>query len=68
MSSTGQARENGGATPRQMDSDDIKHVLGLFASAATRAEKSGFDIIELQFGHGYLAARPVYFAKGKQQN
>ena len=57
ISSTGQACENGGAIPRQMDSGDIKHVLGLFASAATRAEKAGFDIIELQFGHGYLAAQ-----------
>jgi thioredoxin reductase len=31
--------------------------VSLFANAAKRAEKAGFDIIELQFGHGYLAAQ-----------
>lgn len=57
LSSTDEACENGGAKPKQMDSDDIKHVIHLFADAAKRAETAGFDIIELQFGHGYLAAQ-----------
>ena len=57
LSSTDLACENGGATPKQMDKDDIKQVVDLFADAAKRAEKAGFDIIELQFGHGYLAAQ-----------
>lgn len=57
ISSTNVACENGGATPKQMDADDIHQVVSLFAGAAKRAEKAGFDIIELQFGHGYLAAQ-----------
>ncbi|HPE87384.1 MAG TPA: NAD(P)/FAD-dependent oxidoreductase [Bacteroidales bacterium] len=57
VSSTNQACENGGASPKQMDANDIKQVVSLFADAAQRAEKAGFDIIELQFGHGYLAAQ-----------
>ena len=57
ISSTDVACENGGANPKQMDADDIKQVVSLFADAAKRAEKAGFDIIELQFGHGYLAAQ-----------
>ena len=57
LSSTGKACEAGGATPKQMDIDDIQSAIKLFASAAARAEKAGFDIIELQFGHGYLVAQ-----------
>ena len=57
ISSTDVACENGGANPKQMEPDDIKQVIRLFTDAATRAEKAGFDIIELQFGHGYLAAQ-----------
>ncbi|MEA3316404.1 MAG: FAD-dependent oxidoreductase [Bacteroidota bacterium] len=57
VSSTDEACENGGASSKQMDAEDIQQVIGLFADAAKRAEKAGFDIIELQFGHGYLAAQ-----------
>jgi len=57
LSSTDKPCENGGATPKQMNKDDIQQAINLFADAAKRAEKAGFDIIELQFGHGYLAAQ-----------
>ncbi|OYT16660.1 MAG: oxidoreductase [Bacteroidetes bacterium 4572_77] len=57
LSSTDKACEVGGASPKQMDRDDIKQAISLFANAAIRAEKAGFDIIELQFGHGYLVAQ-----------
>ena len=57
LSSTDKACEMGGATPKQMNKDDIQHAINLFADAARRAKKAGFDIIELQFGHGYLAAQ-----------
>ena len=57
LSSTDKACETGGATPKQMNEDDIKHTVNLFSNAAKRAEKAGFDIIELQFGHGYLVAQ-----------
>lgn len=57
LSATDNPCENGGATPRKMDNDDIKRAIKLFVDAAIRAEKSAFDIIELQFGHGYLPAQ-----------
>jgi len=57
LSSTDKACEMGGATPKQMNKDDIQHAINLFADAAKRAKKAGFDIIELQFGHGYLVAQ-----------
>ncbi len=57
ISSSEQPCENGGATPRRMEKEDFEKVTELFVNAALRAEKTGFDIIELQFGHGYLMAQ-----------
>ena len=57
LSSTDRACEAGGAKPRRMERRDMEQVLQLFADAAARAEKAGFDIIELQMGHGYLLAQ-----------
>ena len=57
LSSSDKPCENGGATPKRMNDDDIADAVKLFADSAKRAEKAGFDIIELQFGHGYLAAQ-----------
>jgi len=56
-SSTDKPCENGGATPNRMDREDMKKVVNLFVEGAVRAKKAGFDIIELQFGHGYLLAQ-----------
>lgn len=41
-------------TPREMNQGDIAKVIDDFVSGAERAEKAGFDIIELHGGHGYL--------------
>ncbi|MCD6496895.1 MAG: FAD-dependent oxidoreductase [Deltaproteobacteria bacterium] len=57
LSSTDKACKIGDVTPKQMDKDDILHAINLYAEAAKRAEKAGFSIIELQFGHGYLVAQ-----------
>ncbi|MEA1897974.1 MAG: FAD-dependent oxidoreductase, partial [Bacteroidota bacterium] len=56
-SSTDKACENGGATPEKMDRGEMEAVIQLFVDSAKRAVASGFDIIELQFGHGYLLAQ-----------
>ncbi len=57
VSSTGKACENGGAQPVRMDRAEMDRTIGLFQNAAQRAEQAGFDMIELQFGHGYLLAQ-----------
>lgn len=57
ISSTDKPCENGGAVPVQMDPEQISVVIKLFVDAAIRAEKAGFDFIELQMGHGYLLAQ-----------
>jgi 2,4-dienoyl-CoA reductase-like NADH-dependent reductase (Old Yellow Enzyme family)/thioredoxin reductase len=57
ISSTDKPCENGGATPKRMTREDIEKVFELFKQAAIRAQQADFDMIELQFGHGYLAAQ-----------
>jgi len=57
VSSTDKPCENGGATPKMMNNDDIEKTTELFVNAAKRAQQADFDIIELQFGHGYLIAQ-----------
>jgi NADPH2 dehydrogenase len=41
-------------TPVEMNHQDIKEVVEAFRIAAERADKAGFDIIELHGAHGYL--------------
>lgn len=59
ISSTRRPCENGGATPRMMDGEDMKKVTAQFVGCARRAAQAGFDIIELQMGHGYLLAQYI---------
>jgi len=56
-SSTGNACENGGAKPTQMSREMMNQVINLFVQSAKRALSAGFDMIEIQFGHGYLMAQ-----------
>jgi len=46
-----------GVTPSAMTVDRIKEVVTKFADAAGRAKEAGFDIIEVQFGLGYLISQ-----------
>ncbi len=57
ISSTDKACEAGGKTPKRTDENDMQKVIDLFVETAKRAEKSGFDYIEIQSGHGYLLAQ-----------
>lgn len=56
-SSTDKPCENGGAAPEMMNREMMNSVIELFIDSAKRALASGFDMIELQFGHGYLMAQ-----------
>ena len=57
VSATDRPCENRGAVPRRMIKEDIDRAIELFRRSAIRAQQAGFDIIELQFGHGYLLAQ-----------
>jgi len=44
----------GGEMPREMTVDEIAETVAYFAEAAIRAQKAGFDGVELHAAHGYL--------------
>ena len=44
------------SVPEAMTQADIDEAIGQFVAAAQRADKAGFDVVELHFGHGYLIA------------
>jgi len=56
-SSTNRPCEAGGATPKKMNRQMMDEVINLFIESSQRAVKAGFDIIEVQLGHGYLSAQ-----------
>jgi len=41
-------------TPRELTNKEVKEVVQSFVDAAIRADKAGFDLIELHGAHGYL--------------
>ena len=37
-----------------MTENDIKRVINSFTKAASRADKAGFELVEIHAAHGYL--------------
>jgi len=46
----------GWSAPVALDAAGIEAVIQSFCDATARAERAGFDAVELHFGHGYLVA------------
>lgn len=46
----------GWSAPAVLDAAGIECVIQSFVDATVRAERAGFDVVELHFGHGYLVA------------
>lgn len=53
---------------KEMTEDDINRVITDFIKASERAEKSGFDGIELHGAHGYLIAQFLSPAPNKRED
>jgi 2,4-dienoyl-CoA reductase-like NADH-dependent reductase (Old Yellow Enzyme family) len=43
-----------GTTPRPLERAEIAQTIDAFTDAAARAERAGFDGVQLHMGHGYL--------------
>jgi 2,4-dienoyl-CoA reductase-like NADH-dependent reductase (Old Yellow Enzyme family) len=46
--------KDGALVPKEMDADDIRHVIALHAEAAKRTLDAGFDVLEVHAAHGYI--------------
>ncbi|KND04099.1 uncharacterized protein SPPG_01540 [Spizellomyces punctatus DAOM BR117] len=44
----------GGPQVREATKEDIRNVIKAFGEAAKRADKAGFDVVEIHGAHGYL--------------
>ncbi|MBU1359384.1 MAG: NADH:flavin oxidoreductase/NADH oxidase [Gammaproteobacteria bacterium] len=53
---SGLAAGPGWSAPLVLDGHGIEEVIQSFVDATVRAERAGFDVVELHFGHGYLVA------------
>ena len=54
VSSSANPHADGWHTPKSMDRDDLETVKAAFVDSTRRAERIGFDLIELHGAHGYL--------------
>lgn len=54
VSASAKPWKNGGIVPRGINEMDIHRIRNAFVSATLRAQEAGFDMIEVQAGHGFL--------------
>lgn len=60
--------DQGSKMPREMTREDIAETVNEFKNAAIRAEKAGFDIIQIHAAHGYLLSEFLSPLTNKRQD
>ena len=58
----------GGEVPKELTIEGIKLIIGHFADAAVRAERAGFDGVELHGAHGYLIDQFLSHSSNKRKD
>jgi 2,4-dienoyl-CoA reductase-like NADH-dependent reductase (Old Yellow Enzyme family)/thioredoxin reductase len=54
--------------PKELTVEEIEQIINLFARAALRAKKAGFDGVEIHGAHGYLISQFLSRASNKRQD
>lgn len=54
LSASARPWKQGGLAPQAMTAADMERTLAAFVAAAHRADTAGFDLLEVQAGHGFL--------------
>ena len=62
------ASSAGGEIPRALTTEEVSEIVHLFARAAARAKKAGFEGIEVHAAHGYLLAEFLSPFSNKRQD
>ena len=57
-----------GEIPKELTVEEISEIVALFAQAAARAKKAGFDGVEVHAAHGYLLAEFLSPFSNKRQD
>src|SRR5580704_7802224 len=58
----------GAMVPREMDRDDIRHVIAIHVEASSRSVDAGFDICEVHGAHGYIIQQFLSPITNKRQD
>jgi len=68
LSASAQPWREGGLTPAALSEADMERILADFTAAARRADAAGFDMIELQAGHGFLLSSFITPVMNKRED
>ncbi|MBJ8192328.1 2,4-dienoyl-CoA reductase, partial [Bacillus cereus] len=63
VSSSNIPSKKGGAIPRPLQKEEIYAIVRKYGEAAGRAQRAGFDCVEIHAGHSYLLSQflsPMY--------
>lgn len=68
ISASAEPWKSGGLRPTEMTAADMNRVRNAFIAATLRAEEAGFDMIEVQAGHGFLLSSFITPVMNKRQD